>query len=151
MNIRKRIALCVLVVIVAAAHWLAVTEVASTAYNREKHEHCGTVLETPTKERAVKHGSHTDYYLVVNFDNFGKKAIEVSPNTYYTTEIGERVCFLLENREVMAVKGPSVLGVVCFALSLVFDLVLIASLIGHLVTWLSNFLSDDYGKKYKKL
>lgn len=62
--------------------------------------YCGVVVKKGSDEVAIKHGSRTDLYLVINYDELGQRATECGPNTYYTTDVGDRVCFSLRNYDV---------------------------------------------------
>lgn len=64
---------------------------------KERNTYCGTITKLFSDEVSVKHGSRTDLYLIINFDNYGQKAVEVDVNTYAGKQVGQRVCFNLTN------------------------------------------------------
>lgn len=97
----------------------------------------GTVESVGTKEHAVKHGTSTDLYLLVNFDKLGKKAVDVSPTTFYSTKEGERVGFAYDNRHIYGEKS-TMLEFMCFVVSCLAAFVLVIIAINKGAEWLYN-------------
>ena len=53
---------------------------------------CGTIVSDFTELKNVKHGTRTDYFLLVRYPE-GDVVESVSPKTFYTSTVGERICF----------------------------------------------------------
>lgn len=54
---------------------------------------CGTVVSVMPGSKETKHRLVDELYLGVDFDNGTFKAINVSPTTYMSKSIGDKVCF----------------------------------------------------------
>ena len=54
---------------------------------------CGKVVSKSNDEVAVKHGTRTELYLIVQFNKSGVRAIECNPTTYFSKKVGDNVCF----------------------------------------------------------
>lgn len=59
----------------------------------ERTSQVGTVISKSQDEVTIKHGTQTELYLNIQFDNVGFKSIEVEPTTYFGSAVGERVSF----------------------------------------------------------
>jgi hypothetical protein len=46
-------------------------------------------------EVSIKHGSRTELYLNVEFEKTGFKSVLVDPTTYFSKDVGDNVCFNL--------------------------------------------------------
>lgn len=64
-----------------------------------EHEYTGVVLSKSADEVQIKHGTRTDLYLLMQFDN-RTRAIEVSPTTYLSSQVGEELIFNLDYEEM---------------------------------------------------
>ena len=64
--------------------------------NRPQYLDCGTVVSRSNDEVAIKHGTQTNLYLNVQFENSGFRSIECSPTTYFSKKVGDKVCFKLD-------------------------------------------------------
>jgi hypothetical protein len=53
----------------------------------------GIVVSKSSDEVAIKHGSETELYLNIQFEQHGFKSIKVDPTTYFQKSKGERVIF----------------------------------------------------------
>lgn len=67
--------------------------------------YCGKVYRKISENYFHKSTARTEYYMVVNFDEIGKKEISVSRSTYFDREVGERICFDLDTREHTFLRG----------------------------------------------
>ena len=80
---------------------IAITYITSlyiiTHYDQKKTLHCGEIIN---KGSVHRYKSSEDLYITMRFDKLGIKVLEVGPQTYFGTEMGERACFeLTENQE----------------------------------------------------
>lgn len=95
-------------------------------------QHCGTVAYKSADEVQIKHGTTTELYLGVDFDDIGRKAINVSVDTYFSNKKGDRVCFTLDARTDgrFQENGTDMLFGLLFCLmgivGIIIDIVLIA-------------------------
>lgn len=64
-----------------------------THSSHETKNHIGTIISKSSDEVAIKHGSQTELYLNIQFDDIGFKSIEVEPTTYFGHKVGDRVSF----------------------------------------------------------
>lgn len=53
---------------------------------------CGRIISKSNDEVSIKHGSRTDLYLNVQFDNRFESVL-VDPTTYFGNNRGENICF----------------------------------------------------------
>ena len=53
---------------------------------------CGKIISKSNDEVSIKHGSRTDLYLNVQFDNRFESVL-VDPTTYFGNHKGEEICF----------------------------------------------------------
>jgi len=81
-------------------NYLIYNFISSTDKDRVDKQYCGKVVKKSDEEVTIKHGSRTDLYLIVEFDQIGLRSIEVEPNTYFTHNKGDRVCFGLNNYDL---------------------------------------------------
>lgn len=59
------------------------------------YQDCGKVVGSSSEDRPVKHGSQTEFYLLIQYEKQGFKAQEVGVTTYYQYKdaIGKKLCF----------------------------------------------------------
>lgn len=103
-----------------------------------RKQYCGTVIskEEPTVTTTHRKRGRVVYntyrFVVVKFDTGKTLAINLSPTSYYTTDVGKRICVTLNNAEYYnsECKEPSTSDAVSFT---VFMLILIVSGIGTLI------------------
>jgi hypothetical protein len=68
-----------------------------THYDQKRTLHCGELINKGSVHRYKR---SEDLYITMRFDKLGVRVLEVGPQTYFGTEMGERVCFeLTENQE----------------------------------------------------
>lgn len=96
---------------------------------------CGTVLDISTQLVAVKHGTNTDYYISVDFDEGEDGAHKVTAETFYSTKPGDRICLEVSRRDFGFLTGIGmvvvfVIDIFIFLCSCVFVIYLMASFIG---------------------
>jgi hypothetical protein len=66
-------------------------------YDQKTTLHCGEVVNTGSVSRGR---SSSDLYLAIKFEKLGVKVLNVTPETYFSTSVGDSVCFeLTENQE----------------------------------------------------
>lgn len=96
-------------------------------YANQTKTYCGTVKDIETQLKAVKHGTRTDYYLLVEFDSIGTRLIDVTPEDFYIYgKEGNRACFDLRNQFVQKTNiNPRLLTL--FIIGVFFDIILIIS------------------------
>lgn len=60
-----------------------------------EYKECGTVVGSSSEDRPIKHGTQTELYLLMEYDNDGFQAQEVGATTYfkYKDKVGIRLCF----------------------------------------------------------
>ena len=91
----------------------------------KKYQDCGIVLSKSSDEVTIKHGVRTELYLNIKFRNSGNKAIEVSPTTYFNTDVNELVCFSFNIEKTweeitIFIIGAVTLGYTAFMLLIAF-------------------------------
>lgn len=121
---KKNILLVILAFIINYPVYLGINYI---NYANETKTYCGAVKDIETQLKAVKHGTRTDYYLLVEFDSIGTRLIDVTPETFYIYgKEGNRVCFELRNQFVQRTNiNPFLLAL--FMLGVGFDIILIIS------------------------
>lgn len=125
MNI-KTILIILLTIVVNYPVYLGIKDI---KYSNQKHTYCGSVIDISTQLRAVKHGTRTDYHMLVAFDSIGTRLVDVSPETFYIYgKEGNRVCFDLSNDFVKRLD-TNLLLVLGFAIGLMYDVVLFSYII----------------------
>lgn len=96
-------------------------------YSNQTKTYCGIVKDIETQLKAVKHGTRSDYYLLVEFDSIGTRLIDVTPETFYIYgKEGNRVCFELRNQFVQKINTNPLL-LTFFIIGVCFDVILIVS------------------------
>lgn len=109
----------------------------SDFWNLRKTElNCGTVVNVLPGARETKHRLVDELYLGVKFDNGVFKAVEVSPTTYMSKTIGDRVCFEISLSPKHNQKFKSFLGDV-------FILVMIGVLIIGIFLGIINLFMEN--------
>jgi hypothetical protein len=107
-------------------------------YANQTKTYCGTVKDIETQLKAVKHGTRTDYYLLVEFDSIGTRLIDVTPETFYIHgKEGNRVCFELRNQFVKKTNTSGLLAVgfaFGVAIGLIYDIILIFLVINMILS-----------------
>lgn len=63
---------------------------------RPKYKDCGEIISKSTDEVVIKHGTSTELYLNIKFNNSGFKSIYVEPTTYFKHKKGDIICFNLQ-------------------------------------------------------
>ena len=58
---------------------------------------CGKIISKSNDEVNIKHGSRTDLYLNIQFENRFESVL-VDPTTYFGNEKGEYICFNFTNK-----------------------------------------------------
>lgn len=120
MNI-KTILIILLTIVVNYPVYLGIKDI---NYSNQKHTYCGSVIDISTQLRAVRHGTRTDYYMLVAFDSIGTRLVDVSPETFYIYgKEGNRVCFDLSNDFVERLDTNLLLAL-GFAFGLTYDIIL---------------------------
>lgn len=140
MELKEKFWTLVLVLVFLFVNYHAVLQVIKMNQWMEEKKYCGRVENIDTQLESVKHGTRTDYYLVVNLDGVGSKAIEVTPQTFYTTKPGQRVCFDLSHQFVYGRGEGDFLGVASLVVSVIVDIILIIALCFWLVEGINRLL-----------
>ena len=109
---------------------------ATKADERQKEtRYCGIITKKSEDETKIKHGVRTELYLIVDFEKIGTKAINVDPNTYFTNNKGDAVCFKLNDYDINnSRKDSSILSEI---LLMIKFLIMIITLMGDLVLFVS--------------
>lgn len=68
------------------------------AEHRPTYSDCGIIISKSNDEVAIKHGTRTELYLNIQFEQSGFRSIETEPTTYFQFQKGERVCFNLKKK-----------------------------------------------------
>jgi len=63
-----------------------------------EYKDCGVVKSKSNDEVSIKHGSRTELYLNVEFEKTGFKSVLVDPTTYFKNDVGDYVCFNLDEK-----------------------------------------------------
>lgn len=63
-----------------------------------EYKDCGVVRSKSNDEVSIKHGSRTELYLNVEFEKTGFKSVLVDPTTYFKNDVGNYVCFNLDEK-----------------------------------------------------
>ncbi len=79
----------------AILYGIYATYIGGVTLYKMNHDHleCGTVIARMSDEVTIKHGVDTQLILVIDWENKPTDDIEVSPTTYYTSKVGNRICF----------------------------------------------------------
>lgn len=99
-----------------------------------KIRQCGTVVLVQNQPYQSKAVTYYDQYLLVNFDSTGMEAIKVDMTTFLSHKKGDRVCFILNPKQMHS--PDHVKYEMMASLGLFFTLILIIITIGVFV--------DDY-------
>lgn len=59
---------------------------------------CGKIISKSNDVVPIKHGSRTVLYLNVQFNKSGFYSVECDPSTYFSKQIGDNVCFNLDQK-----------------------------------------------------
>jgi len=59
---------------------------------------CGVVISKSNNEVAIKHGSRTELYLNIKFKKSGFRSMVCNPTTYFSKNVGDNVCFNLNEK-----------------------------------------------------
>jgi hypothetical protein len=111
---------------------------------KSRIEYCGRVIDTSTKEEAIKYGTRTDMYLTADFEKIGVRSIQVSPTTYYTKKPGDIVCFYLSNREAGIPEDPlKIFYVTCMVIGGILDFIAVSMIITFSIGYINQKL-DEY-------
>jgi hypothetical protein len=112
--------------------------------------YCGRVIDTSTKEERIKHGTRTDLYMTIAFDDIGTKSLEVSPTTYYTSNPGDRVCIDLTNHQAGIRTDKELMTEIwqlsCLVLASIADVLLIIFIVTSIVDRI-NASFDRYDER----
>ena len=88
------------VILILIGYFTGFLFIKAAIYNEEEQTYCGTIVYKSADEVTIKYGTKTELYLGFKNDKIGTRAILVTPHTYLSTEVGENVCFDLENHFV---------------------------------------------------
>lgn len=130
------------IIVLVISNWLSMGAVQKMRWNLKESVYCGTIRSTDTKETAVKHGSQTDLYVLVDFDGIGERAIETTPTTYYTAVPGNRICFSLSNEQIYGRNEIGMFDIIWMSISTLGDLILFFLLIDFIIRSINKMLSD---------
>lgn len=87
-----------------------------TWFHQVLPEKCGTVENRFTELQQVKHGTKTEYWMQIRYDNGTKEITAVSGGTWYGNPEGERVCFsqqeLIPWGQLIALLCTCVIGII---------------------------------------
>lgn len=75
------------------------------------YKDCGKVVGSSSEDKPIKHGSQTEFYLLIKYEKQGFKAQEVGVTDYYhyKDSIGKKLCFeQLESNPVMSTTYNSI-------------------------------------------
>ena len=89
----------VLVVVVVIGHYIGYYSVSSVSDMKSEKTYCGIIAYKSSEEVPIKHGTSTELYLGIDFEEIGRKAIEVDVDTYFSSKKGDTVCFSLDKRQ----------------------------------------------------
>ena len=115
----------------------------SFLFENTKKLYCGNVVDINTKLANVKHGTKTEYFLLVNFDNLGNRLIEVNAETFYTHEAGNRICLELSNRFVTKESKLSLFEAVILSIAFLLDIILGIALTVYVFTFVYYSLKEN--------
>ncbi len=90
----------------------------------ENYQDCGIIRSKSTDEIAIKHGTHTELYLNIEFRKNGFRSMSVSPTTYFKHNRGESVCFDFQNRHSISHDIKWLVGLLTIIISIIILLVL---------------------------
>lgn len=96
---------------------------------------CGIVKSKSSDEVAIKHGTTTELYLNIQFDNSGFLSKNVSPTTYFSYSVGDRACFGIKKNKSGAHYFTCIVGYVVSYLLLCAILMGFIYFIGWLFEW----------------
>jgi hypothetical protein len=99
--------------------------VSGTYYLHKEEIQCGTVIEIQNQPYKSKSVTYYNHYLLVNFDSIGMEAIEVDMTTFMSRKKGDRVCFMLNERQSHSTDYDKHELMGTFGLIMIFILIII--------------------------
>jgi len=100
---------------------------------------CGTILDNFTSLTNVKHGTTTDYYWKIQYDDGSIIVESISDKSWYYKKVGDRTCFLITEQ-------LSLLYVIIFILDII--LALFIGLLGIIIIFRYFFNCKPYNPLY---
>jgi hypothetical protein len=147
MSTKNKFWLSFFVIALAVTNWFGYEWFSNEINGYKETTYCGKVIDTSTKEEAIKHGTRTDMYLTADFEKIGVRSIQVSPTTYYTKKPGEIVCFDLTDSQAGIPStenvGFEIFSVSCFVIAGILNLIAFACIITFSIEYINRKL-DEY-------
>jgi len=111
--------------------------------NSQEKSYCGIVKVKSSEEISIKHGTRTELYLIVDFDEIGE--LDIYPNNvnYHSAKVGDRVCYILSNFKVYGREG-NFFFLVCFIIGGIIDFILFIVLIIFLINNFNNLIDNSW-------
>lgn len=91
---------------------------------------CGEIVSKYSDEVDMKNGVRTILYLNVDLKKSGFKSIKCEPTAYFSKEIGDNVCFHLQQKKTIHYQLSNMIGCVVIIIS---GFILLIILIRYLV------------------
>ena len=102
---------------------------------KDTHTKCGVVQSKSEQMSSSRHHNRTDLYLNVKYESGEFESVRVDNNSYYFNNVGDRVCFNLDNERSI---GFILLQFIGFSCIIIYGFILIGSAIyyfGCLISW----------------
>ena len=116
---------------------------------------CGVITFKGNRDQVNKHSTNVEFILVVNYDDVGKKDVEVTASTWSSHNVGDRICFI--STKPLASFGGGVIGFINAGVGMITAVIVfmvIVFLCLDVIVWMfsgkfyffnpnSNFYKDD--------
>ena len=102
---------------------------------KDKHTKCGIVQSKSEQMSSSGHHNRTDLYLNVKYESGEFDSVRVDNNSYYFNNVGDRVCFNLDNERSI---GFILLQFIGFSCIISYGFILVCYVIyyfGCLLSW----------------
>ncbi len=101
-----------------------------TNETRPTYLDCGKVVSKSADEVVIKRGVMTELYLNVQFSKSGFRSIKCDPTTYFSKQIGNNVCFKLNEDVSVWYDINNLIGMLIL---LIFGIIILICLIFYLI------------------
>jgi hypothetical protein len=112
---------------------------------------CGTITFKGNRDQVNKHSTSVEFILVVDYDNVGKKDVEVTASTWSSYNVGDRICFI--SHKPLASFGGGIVGFINVAIGMITAFVIVVIIVFaclDAIIWLFRgkiyFFNSDFSK-----
>lgn len=97
---------------------------------KKEHKYCGTIVEIQNQPYKGKHEIYYQQYFLVNFDSIAMKAIEVDMTTFMSHKKGDKICFMLDERQIGSTSANK--HFLMFMFGTIFTIILLFVIVGYI-------------------